>query len=188
MMAITKPEVLLGYARQYGLGILVETGTFGGDTSLACAPHFDAIFTIELSFLHFMAARKKFAGEQFSHVVPLLGDSAQVLPIILKHFWNPALFWLDGHFSGGSTAKGAKETPILEELYVILSTPYDHVIIIDDARCFQGGGAPLPDYPHLNKVRELTRIQRPDYTFEVMDDIIRLLPPLLDQVPPTIGT
>ena len=50
---------------------------------------------------------------------------------------EPTLFWLDGHYSGGVTARGSKETPILDEVDKILSTKESrHVLIVDDARCF----------------------------------------------------
>jgi len=49
-----------------------------------------------------------------------------------------ALFWLDGHYSGESTAHGAETTPIYEELQQIFDADNrGHVIIIDDARCFE---------------------------------------------------
>jgi hypothetical protein len=49
------------------------------------------------------------------------------------------LFWLDGHFCGGVSAHGDKGTPILEELNLILSHRVkEHVILIDDARLFNG--------------------------------------------------
>jgi hypothetical protein len=39
-----------------------------------------------------------------------------VLPLIIKDLNEPAIFWLDGHYSSGITAKGDKICPIFEEL------------------------------------------------------------------------
>jgi hypothetical protein len=56
---------------------------------------------------------------------------------------EPALFWLDGHYSGGVTARGESDTPIYAELVHVLGSSHKNVIVIDDARCF-GSGAKYP--------------------------------------------
>ena len=48
----------------------------------------------------------------------------------------------------------------------------DHVILIDDARCF-GADSGYPDIP---QVEEMARRLFPDSTFAVADDIIRIAP------------
>ena len=48
----------------------------------------------------------------------------------------------------------------------------DHVILIDDARCF-GADSGYPDIP---QVEEMARRLFPDSTFAVADDIIRIVP------------
>mgnify|MGYP001369983704 CR=1 FL=1 len=45
-----------------------------------------------------------------------------MLKNIIKNIDKPALFWLDGHYSGGVTGMGDNETPILEELEQIYKT------------------------------------------------------------------
>ena len=115
--------------------VLVETGTYLGDMIQAMRPHFDQIYSIELSDALFEKARQRF--ESAKNVNLVHGDSGIQLPNVLKELKQPALFWLDGHYSEGFTAKGDKETPIYDELNWIVSVPERrHVIIIDDARCF----------------------------------------------------
>jgi hypothetical protein len=83
---------------------------------------------------------------------------------------QPALFYLDGHYSGGITARAAKDTPIYEELSHIFEHDPRHVIVIDDARCFGRD----PDYPSLHELREfipLEAARRRDRSRE--DDSIR---------------
>ena len=101
----------------------------------------------------------------------LLGDSAEVLPKVLEDLHEPALFWLDGHFSGGITARDPSVTPILLELEHILKHPTKgHVILIDDARLFGSDG-----YPKIEEVEEIVHAQGPR-TIEVKYDIIRISP------------
>lgn len=86
---------------------------------------------------------------------------------------QPALFWLDGHYSGGETAQGEKDTPIYEELDRILDAPdRDHVIIIDDARCFGRDR----DYPSIQELSDFVRSRRPNVDIAVQDDSIRIKP------------
>lgn len=83
---------------------------------------------------------------------------------------EPAIFWLDGHYSYGITARGEKECPIFEELSSILSSAkYKHIILIDDARYFTGKG----DYPAIEKLTEFIKNKNDNYQVEVKNDIIR---------------
>jgi hypothetical protein len=81
------------------------------------------------------------------------------------------LFWLDAHYSGEGTALADSETPVLSELDCIFSHAVKgHVILIDDARCFDGKG----DYPSLPEIKTYVSERRPDLICEVRDDIIRI--------------
>ena len=94
--------------------------------------------------------------------------------VYLRLFANkrPVLFWLDGHYSGGDTAKGELDTPVSVELDSILESPVKgHVILIDDARCFDA----THDCPHLDILLETVR-RKNTYHIEVSADIIRLTP------------
>jgi hypothetical protein len=82
------------------------------------------------------------------------------------------LFWLDGHYSAGITARGDIATPISLELEAILSHPVkSHVILIDDARDFTGKDS----YPFLDNLLHKIRVDG-NYSVEVTTDIIRLTP------------
>jgi len=54
----------------------------------------------------------------------------------MKKINQPALFWLDVHYSGSIKESGENQTPIFKELSHILKKDRKYVIIIDDARCF----------------------------------------------------
>jgi hypothetical protein len=166
---VLKQRVVREYARRFSLDTLVETGTYVGTMVDAMKTTFKEIFSIELDRSLYEAAREKFSGFQHIHIVQ--GDSGEVLPDIINHLTRPCLFWLDGHYSGGITSKGQLETPVSKELESILQHPLaSHVILIDDARCFTGQN----DYPTIEELRDYLRRARPQWAFEVRDDIIRI--------------
>jgi hypothetical protein len=95
-----------------------------------------------------------------------------VLPAVLSDIKGACLFWLDGHYSYGKTARGTTDTPILAELAHIFrrANPND-VILIDDARLFTGGV-----YPPLRRLNSVLRAGRVGAVVEVQHDIIRCFP------------
>jgi hypothetical protein len=166
---LVKRRVLQQYAEQYGLRVLVETGTYLGDTVEAMKHRFDKIYSIELSEELFRRAKERFAGE--GHIELINGDSGKVLEEVMKELTRPALFWLDGHYSEGITAKGETDTPICEELKHILNArPLGHVVIIDDARAFGSDSA----YPTIEELKEFVGSKR-ECTITVEDDSIRIV-------------
>jgi hypothetical protein len=166
----TKQKVIAEYQQKSGYSTLVETGTYMGDMVEAQKTRFEKIISIELSAEFFDKAQERFKDDQ--HVVIVHGDSGKVLPGILQSIHEPAIFWLDGHYSGGMTAKGDKACPVFEELEAIFSNKnLDHIILIDDARCFIGMG----DYPTIDALTKFVKEKNPDYRFEIKDDIIRYL-------------
>jgi len=156
-----KKQVVSSYGS--GVRVLIETGTYYGEMVEAQMDNFDRIISIELSERLYKKAVDKFRGVK--NVVILNGDSGKLLPSIVKTLHEPVIFWLDGHYSGGVTAKGSKETPIREELACILNHHIKHVILIDDARCFGKG-----DYPTLEEIQAV----KGKYSYELKHDIIRL--------------
>lgn len=161
--------------KRCGLLRFVETGTHLGDTvAFIARDRRVRATTIELDDAYFQAARRRFAG--YPNVTVLHGDSGHLLPALVGQLDAPALFWLDGHYSGGATGKAEIDTPIRAELEAILDSPArGHVVLIDDARCFDG----THDHPHLDQLLEMVR-RRGGYRPEVSADIIRLTPLALD--------
>jgi len=150
--------------------VFVETGTFLGDMVEAQKNNFKKVISIELGKELYEKALRRF--EHDPQVTLLQGDSGVLLKEVVKDIKEPALFWLDGHFSAGITAKSDKNTPIVEELKTILSSSIDHGILIDDARLFTG----KEDYPSLSEICFLVQEYSPKRKVEVADDIIRIMP------------
>ena len=165
-----KMMTVKAYVSRYGMQEFVETGTYLGDTLAYVASTGIQCTSIELSSQLHQAACRRF--QDFKNVRLIEGDSGIKLLEVLTGLRRPALFWLDGHYSVGVTAQADIHTPISAELQAILRHPVKgHVILIDDARCFDGTN----DYPHLD---DLLRVVREDggYVPEVSIDIIRLIP------------
>lgn len=167
--ATVKYHLIRDYRKRFDTRVLVETGTFLGDNIYALRNDFDRIISIELAPVLAARARQRFARE--SHVAILLGDSANVLPEVLAELNEPALFWLDAHWSGGITAHAEKETPIMEEVDAILRHPVkDHVVLMDDARLL----GQRQDYPTLETLCTNVRRMNPSWICEVSDGIVRM--------------
>jgi hypothetical protein len=168
---IIKQRALKQMADQFRLTVLVETGTFHGAMVQAMKGVFDRIYSIELSASLAQRAMDRFAGQDQIEIIQ--GDSGVELEALMSRIDQPALFWLDGHYSAGETARGEKDTPIFEELKHIYSAPnLGHVVMIDDARCF---GAE-PSYPTLEELSAFVDQCGLGRSVSVENDCIRILP------------
>lgn len=168
---IIKQQAIQYYQKKSGYNVLVETGTYLGDMILAQKDRFKKIYSIELSQALFEKAKKRF--RKYSYVTLLQGNSGEVISKVLAELKEPAIFWLDGHYSGGITAKIEKYSPINEELQTFISySQLSHIILIDDARGFTGEHG----YPTIEEVKNMAAKHFPDYHFSVDEDIIRLVP------------
>jgi hypothetical protein len=168
---LVKQSILSAYASTFGTVTLIETGTFLGHMVYAMRNRFESIISVELGPDLARRAQRRF--RDYPHIQILQGDSGEVLPRLLSNISRPSLFWLDGHYSAGITAQGNSDTPVMIEVEAILEHKITgHVILIDDARCFNG----TQDYPTLDELRELFVRARPGYEFSVLNDVIRIHP------------
>jgi predicted O-methyltransferase YrrM len=141
--------------RDNKIDTLIETGTYLGDMVFANLSNFSRIFSIELDKKLFERAQKRFV--KIKKVKIFHGDSSEILKRLSKKIDKKILFWLDAHYSGGITAKGNESTPIEKELEVILNSwKKGSVIIIDDARLFNGTGG----YPKAEKIIKLVSTKK----------------------------
>jgi len=151
--------------------VFIETGTYHGDTVNVMKGRYGKVVSIEVDPVLCDKARERFRED--SNVEIILGDCARELPRILEALSEPAVFWLDGHWSGEGTGKGEMEEPVLLSLRQIREHPVrGHVIFIDDARYFDGrSGRPVI-------VEVLLRLQEVDasYRIRILDDIVIAVP------------
>ena len=170
-------EILRGYGLKYGLSTFIETGTNNGDTPWALMDLFDELYTIELDQRLWTAAVSRFQGHP--KVTCRQGDSTDILPEVLALIDGPALVWLDGHYCGPGTGHAILSTPVREELAILFEDKRGHVIIVDDARIFDGEPEHemydhYADYPTLEWIETLA--DEYDYNYELSDDMVRLVP------------
>lgn len=166
-----KAAVILDYAKRYHCSILVETGTAYGEMVETVRGQFERIWTVELKQDWYELARANFAD--CPNVTPLLGDSAEALAWLKPQIDQPAIFYLDAHYSAGSTARGREDTPIMRELDVILSNlQLPHVIIIDDLLSFQKD----PAYPRPAELRDYIKQRNPGAQVEELAEMIAVIP------------
>lgn len=165
-----KKDAVFNFKKRFNINTLVETGTFLGEMIYAQRNNFKQLYSIELSEELFRMAEKRFSV--YPHIKILNGDSGKVLNELVPSLNEPALFWLDGHYSGFETAKGESATPFLQEFNAITSSKYRHFILVDDAHLFNGTG----DYPTLDFVKDLVKHNLPDYLIDVENNIIRIFP------------
>jgi len=165
--SLIKQKTLKKNGKKYNLRVLVETGTAGGDMIRAMKNNFDQIFSIELSTEFFERAKSNF--KKYDHITLIKGNSGEKLAELLPKISEPILFWLDAHYSGEGTAKGDIETPIIKELTTIFSrNNKKDVILIDDARCFDG----THDYPTIPQIEQLIHKNGDVFVLKIENDII----------------
>ncbi len=159
------------YKIKSGYNVFVESGTFLGDMVASQNNQFKSIVSIELGHLLYRKAKKRFKNDH--NVTIVWGDSGEKLTEILDTVHEPVIFWLDGHYSSGVTAKGNKACPVYEEIDAIFNSVnrFDHIILIDDARLFTGKRG----YPEINQLTEYIHRKNDRYKVHVNDDIIRYL-------------
>ena len=168
---VVKEALIRDYARAFNTRILVETGTYLGDMVYAMRKSFSRILSFELDQTLYEQARKRFAADD--HIEIIQGDSGLLLADYLTNINERCLFWLDGHYSGGITARGELNTPIKRELdHIFAHRVADHVILIDDARCFTGQS----DYPTLDELQRVVNERTQGWQFLVEDDVVRIHP------------
>lgn len=167
-----KMYYLMRTLKEHDLKVFVESGTSHGDGVAAMLPYVDEVHTIEAWDEACQFSINRFKGDGRVHIY--FGDSAEILPGILDEIDpEPALFWLDAHYSGDGTALLDKETPIVAELEAIAKVSHlDHCIIVDDARGF----GVWNDYPTIDWMKDFCGEHFPHHKFSLEGDEIFILP------------
>jgi hypothetical protein len=164
---LLKQKVVREFEEKFGLNTLVETGTYYGEMVAAMKNRFDCIYSIESVPTLAERAARKFANEE--HVRIFCGDSRVVMPEVLALLKGPALFWLDAGYYGWVGIR-TNEQRLSAELEMILSHPYPHVILLDDARGLTGRNG----IPSVQDVKTYVESKFPQRMVEVKYDIMRV--------------
>jgi hypothetical protein len=130
----------------------IETGTYLGNGIKDVLNNYENIHSIELADKWYQYNIEQFRN--YSNVKIYLGDSKKILPELLDNINEPVTIYLDAHYSGGTTAFGEEEVPLLYELQILKNRNYNDIIIIDDCRLLGktgicGAGENDPIYPTM---------------------------------------
>lgn len=159
---------------------IIETGTYKGHTTKKMARRFKQVHSIELGKDLYEQASKQF--EKDKNIILHLGDSAKLLPKIVKQLKTKTVFFLDAHFSLGETAVGDENTPILAELDIIKKAHLSNsVIIIDDIRMFYKSPISAKDtfiagYPTINDLVDALLEINSSYQLAIVYDTLIAFP------------
>jgi len=165
---LLKRKILLNYIKKKRLDNFIETGTCYGDMLAGIKNHVEKAVSVEIDENLYQAAQNRFINDE--HVKIILGDSADILPAIVKEIDKPTLFYLDAHYSGSGTGRGKTDTPLLSELKLLSKMNIkNHIILIDDARHLGNNG-----YPTFFEIKELFDLK--EVSIHNKKDIIRIEP------------
>jgi hypothetical protein len=128
---------------------------------------FDRIYSIEFVPELAERAQRKFSAEK--HIRIFCGDSRVVMPEVLALLREPALFWLDAGYYGWVGKQGDQQR-LSAELEMILSHPFPHVVLLDDARGLTGSDG----IPSVQDVKNYIESKFPQRTVKVEYDIMRV--------------
>ena len=166
-----KRRTIIALANKHQFESFVETGTYRGDmlARISKKTSISKIMSIELDKR--LAEEAQFRFNNDTKITILQGDSGAVLSSITNDLPQPALFWLDGHYSGGVTALGETTTPIFMELQAIdASKRESDLLLIDDIRLFNGHDG----YPTLEELTDFIHKLNPKWNCLVLGDFLQI--------------
>jgi len=148
---LRKRRIIKSLGLKHNIQIIVETGTYLGQSTKFFAKEFHKVYSIELDLQLYKYSKNKLKKRK--NITLLCGNSKEMLPRILSDLKAPSVFFLDGHASGGVTSSGEEPSPIKHELQLLENFYFikDSIIICDDARGFDGRNS----YPHINEIENL---------------------------------
>jgi|GEM_PF-3351596 len=106
-----------------GIRVFVETGTANGDVAYMAGDIFDTVITMESDTAAYEAAHERLSGRK--GILPLTGDSRELLPQLLPRLVKPAVFWLAARPVDG-------RSPLAAELAALAPEPMQHIVIVPE--------------------------------------------------------
>jgi hypothetical protein len=145
----------------------VETCTYLGDTTALARRLGHRVISINLDPALYARAQYRFRDDP--DVVLVHGGCVTALQQVLPRLTRPAVLWLDAHHSGGITAGGPSDDPILACLTELRDqTIRSHSLLIDDVATFDGQRS----RPDLVQVMLAIRAINSEYRIRIQGDII----------------
>jgi hypothetical protein len=175
--------LILDYAKRFNLDTLIETGTAVADTLIHVGHQFENIYSFELMETYWTVAKQNLQEAKIDAHVFNESSAGQSFINLVKTIDQPALFYLDAHYSGEGTGSdpslSTPHVPVRQELKVITThSPYNNrnVIIVDDARCFKGQEFHSDEYSGYPSMEELQEIVKGTHIVTRQADAFVLTP------------
>ncbi len=166
----------LKLSRKFDINILVETGSYFGDTALWASNYFVKVYTIEKSKKFYSVVKSKVKNKK--NILLIFGDSGKELSKIVPEIKDRCIYWLDAHWSLGGTSGRTYQCPLIEELNNINKQGKHAFIFIDDARLFLSP-PPKPlsikQWPDISKIINILN-EIPSRYIIVFQDVIICVP------------
>lgn len=153
---------ILNLAQDLHCNVFIESGTYHGETYRTAVEsgYFERVYSVEVVKKLYRRARKFYDAKGPYRV--LLGRSSEVFASSIFPQCEPddrIFFWLDGHYSAGTTGGAERPCPLVDELIAIRDfCPTQSVVIaIDDTDDFGRRGADTPglDWPSRDDVERI---------------------------------
>lgn len=176
-------DLILELSSAFSIKNFVETGTYEGHTAVWASEHFQKIYTIEFSETFYRETFERY--KERKNVEFIFGDSRTQLKKIVEELNEPALFWLDAHWSGGATYGDDDQCPLIEELKIIGGSQFDNFIFIDDARLFTSPPQP-PHKPEqwsdIASIIKTIHHEGSDKYIVIIEDVIIAVPASAERI------
>jgi len=131
------------------ISLLIETGTFRGESALRLSKAVDHWITIDINQGYTKLAQDRLKQNGVKNVTCVTGDSRDVLPSLLKFLQCPLCIFLDAHFSRVKSKILENEPdmvhgpigadfPLEAELVACEQYKYPMIVVVDDVVLFGG--------------------------------------------------
>jgi len=172
-------ELISKLKETYGIATFIETGTYLGDTAYWASEVFDHVITIEAAGSLYKKVIEKY--HHIKNIEFIYGHSREKLCDVVAGLGEPAIFWLDAHWSGGPTYGESEQCPLIEEIKIINGSEHEHFILIDDARLFMSpppNPHPIEQWPDIHTVISTLSIGNKARYIMIFEDVIIAVPSL----------
>lgn len=139
-----QPVKALVHQHHHELNVAVESGTFKGAATRILSSIFRTVHTVELSEKLYKENRSWV--KDFPNVYAIWGDSAEVIPELAASINQPALWFLDAHWTPFyPDASREQPFPLWAELEALSKREFADLILVDDVHAMgRSGWGPSP--------------------------------------------
>lgn len=139
------------YPEYQNIQVFIETGTYKGETTRLASKYFNKVYTMEIKKELYDESKKIGKEQNCANITYFLGDSVEILKVLIPMVKESSIYFLDAHISGMDSGFNGKQcVPLIEELNIIVKNlEHPSIFIIDDLRFFVNTQKPW-DWSHIS--------------------------------------